>query len=131
MEFMSSTKSVSHVEVTYAKSPTAQDTFRPIPGLISCAGVTYCIMHRMQLGGWPYSKVGRDSLKAPSLHAAVLRAFIRRSYVTIVIIDRHMLLVRMYMVCINQKTTRTLFGNLSSWMNESQISKGPLYIFFW
>ena len=31
-------------------------------------------MHRMQSGGWPYSKVGRDSSKAPSLHAAVLRA---------------------------------------------------------
>ena len=27
----------------YAKSPTAQDVFRPIPSLISCAGVT---------GGW-------------------------------------------------------------------------------
>ena len=24
----------------YAKSPTVQDAFRPIPGLISCAGVT-------------------------------------------------------------------------------------------
>ena len=24
----------------YVKSPTAQDAFRPIPGLISCAGVT-------------------------------------------------------------------------------------------
>ena len=32
------------------------------------------IMHRMQSGGWPYSKVGRESSKAPSLHAAVLRA---------------------------------------------------------
>ena len=31
-------------------------------------------MHRMQSGGWPYSKVGRDSSKAPSLRAAVLRA---------------------------------------------------------
>ena len=31
-------------------------------------------MHRMQSGGWPYSKVGRDSLKAPSLRVAVLRA---------------------------------------------------------
>ena len=24
-------------------------------------------MHRMQSGGWPYSEVGRDSSKAPSL----------------------------------------------------------------
>ena len=31
-------------------------------------------MHRMQSGGWPYSKVGRDSLKAPFLRAAVLCA---------------------------------------------------------
>ena len=31
-------------------------------------------MHRMQSGGWPYSKVGRDSSKAPSLCAAVLHA---------------------------------------------------------
>ena len=30
-------------------------------------------MHRMQPGGWPYSKVGRDSSKAPSLRAALLR----------------------------------------------------------
>ena len=36
-------------------------------------------MHRMQSGGWPYSKVGRDSSKAPSLRAAVLRSKILRS----------------------------------------------------
>ena len=36
-------------------------------------------MHRMQSGGWPYSKVGRDSSKAPSLRAAVLRAAVFRS----------------------------------------------------
>ena len=36
-------------------------------------------MHRMQSGGWPYSKVGRDSSKAPSLCAAVLRAAVFRS----------------------------------------------------
>ena len=35
-------------------------------------------MHRMQSGGWPYSKVGRDSSKAPSLRAAVLRAAVSR-----------------------------------------------------
>ena len=29
-------------------------------------------MHKMQSGGWPYSKVGRDSSNAPSLHVAVL-----------------------------------------------------------
>ena len=27
-------------------------------------------MHRMQSGGWPYSKVGKDSSKAPSLAGA-------------------------------------------------------------
>ena len=37
------------------------------------------LMHRMQSGGWPYSKVGRDSSKAPSLRAAVLRAAVFRS----------------------------------------------------
>ena len=36
-------------------------------------------MHRMQSGGWPYSKIGRDSSKAPSLRAAVLRAAVFRS----------------------------------------------------
>ena len=35
-------------------------------------------MHRMQSGGWPYSKVGRDSSKAPSLRAAVYRAAVFR-----------------------------------------------------
>ena len=30
-------------------------------------------MYRMQSGGWPYSKISRDSLKALSLRAAVLR----------------------------------------------------------
>ena len=33
------------------------------------------IIHRMQSVGWPYSKLGRDSLKAPSLHAAVCYTF--------------------------------------------------------
>ena len=37
------------------------------------------IMHRMQSGGWPYSKVGRDSSKAPSLRAAVFRSKILHS----------------------------------------------------
>ena len=37
------------------------------------------LMHRMQSGGWPYSKVGRDSSKAPSLRAAVFRSKILRS----------------------------------------------------
>ena len=36
-------------------------------------------MHRMQSGGWPYSEVGRDSSKAPSLRAAVLCAAVFRS----------------------------------------------------
>ena len=31
-------------------------------------------MNRIQSGGWPYLKVGRDSSKAPSLCAAVLCA---------------------------------------------------------
>ena len=54
---------MNHTELNrprcYAKSPTAQDAFQPIPGLISCAGVTGngdChIMHKMQ------SEVSRDS----------------------------------------------------------------------
>ena len=36
-------------------------------------------MHRMQSDGWPYSKVGRDSSKAPSLRAAVLCAAVFHS----------------------------------------------------
>ena len=36
-------------------------------------------MHRMQSGGWPYSEVGRDSSKAPSLRVAVLRTAVFRS----------------------------------------------------
>ena len=35
----------------------------------------------MQSGGWPYSKVGRDFSKAPSLCAAVLRAAVLRAAV--------------------------------------------------
>ena len=37
------------------------------------------IMHRMQSGGWPYSEVGRDSSKTPSLRVAVLHAAVFRS----------------------------------------------------
>ena len=34
----------------YAKLPTAQDAFRPIPGLISCVGVTYHMtVHHMTI----------------------------------------------------------------------------------
>ena len=40
---------------------------------------TAYIMHRMQSGGWPYSEVGRDSSKAPSLRVAVLRTAVFRS----------------------------------------------------
>ena len=36
-------------------------------------------MHRMQSGGWPYSEVGRDSSKTPSLRVAVLHAAVFRS----------------------------------------------------
>ena len=52
-------------------------------------------MHRMQSGGWPYSKVGRDS--DPRKHHLFVQLFfvqlffVRRSYVAIVIIDRHVL----------------------------------------
>ena len=35
-------------------------------------------MHRMQSDGWPYSKGGRDSSKAPSLRAAVFHAAVLR-----------------------------------------------------
>ena len=38
-------------------------------------------MHRMQSGGWPYSKVCRDSSKAPSLCVAVLHAAVLRAAV--------------------------------------------------
>ena len=38
-------------------------------------------MHRMKSGGWPYSKVGRDSSKAPSLRAAVLYVAVLRAAV--------------------------------------------------
>ena len=67
----------------YVKSPIAQDAFRPIPGLINCAGLVlgkitfyshehstsihrisstsvvskdgdYYLMHKMQSDGWPY-----------------------------------------------------------------------------
>ena len=64
----------------HTKSPTAQDAFWPIPGLIRCAGVTVLgdgdcyITHKMQSDGWPYSKSGTESSKAPSLRAAVLHA---------------------------------------------------------
>ena len=36
-------------------------------------------MHSMQSGGWPYSKLGRNSSKAPSLRAAVFHSKILRS----------------------------------------------------
>ena len=34
----------------------------------------YVMGHVVQSGGWPYSKISRDSSKVPSLRAAVLRA---------------------------------------------------------
>ena len=42
----------------YVKLPTAQDVFWPIPGLISCTGMTrgllyMNLMHKMQSGAWP------------------------------------------------------------------------------
>ena len=50
-------------------------------------------MHRMQSGGWPYSKVGKDSdLRKHRLFVQL--SFVRRSYVAIVMIDRHVLSVR-------------------------------------
>ena len=43
--------------------------------VLGCPGDGDCyIMHKMQSGGWPYSKVGRDSSKALSLRVAVYRA---------------------------------------------------------
>ena len=43
----------------YVKSPTAQDVFWPIPGLISCTGITrglpyMNLMHKTQSGAWSY-----------------------------------------------------------------------------
>ena len=52
-------------------------------------------MHRMQSGGWPYSKVSRDS--DPRKHRLFVQlffvqlSFVRRSCVAIVMIDRHVL----------------------------------------
>ena len=60
----------------------------------------------MQSGGWPYSKVGKDSLKEPSFVQLffgqlffvqlffvqlffVQLSFVQRSYIAIVIIDYH------------------------------------------
>ena len=55
-------------------------------------------MHRMQSGGWPYSKVGTDSdLRKHRLFVQlffVQLSFVQRSCVAIVIIDRHVLSVR-------------------------------------
>ena len=54
-------------------------------------------MHRMQSGGWPYSKVARDSdLQKHCLFVQlffVQLSFVRRSCIVIVIIDRHVLSV--------------------------------------
>ena len=71
----------------YTKSPTVQDAFRPIPGLISCTGVTgRWGLHRMQSGGWLYSKSGRES--TISLCSC---SFVWRSYIAIVIVVWHWL----------------------------------------
>ena len=43
----------------------------------------------MQSDGWPYSKSGRESSKAPSLCAAVLRAAVFSFEVKIVRSDRN------------------------------------------
>ena len=40
MQSMNNQRTISNRRRCYAKSPTAQDTFWPIPGLISCARVT-------------------------------------------------------------------------------------------
>ena len=58
-------------------------------------------MHRMQSGGWPYSKVGRDSdLRKHRLFVQL--SFVRRSCVAIIIIDRHVLSVRIN-VCVRAR----------------------------
>ena len=40
MQSMNNQRTISNRPRCYAKSPTAQDAFWPIPGLISCAEVT-------------------------------------------------------------------------------------------
>ena len=45
-----------------------------IPKSMTPGDEDWYLMHRMQSYDWPYSKVGRDSSKALSLHAAVLHA---------------------------------------------------------
>ena len=71
----------------YVKSPTAQDAFRLIPGLISCTRVTGrwgLLSHAQNAVSWlALSKISisRSSSKAPSLRAVVLCAAIFRSKV--------------------------------------------------
>ena len=62
----------------YAKSPTVQDTFQPIPGLTSCGEVTemgtaISCAECSQMSGF-IQNFGRDTLKAPCLRATVLCA---------------------------------------------------------
>ena len=68
-------QSTKHISLTkrprcYAKSPTAQDVFQPIPGLISCAGVTvrWGLPYHAQNGGWPYSCVPTHMQKLQTLN---------------------------------------------------------------
>ena len=73
----------------YVKSSTAQNTFLPIPGLISCAGVTgrWELLFHAQNAVRPYSNGCRDSSKARFF---VQLFFVQRSYIVTVIIDSHL-----------------------------------------
>ena len=73
----------------YVKSPTVQNTFQSIPGLISCAGVTgrWGLLAHAQNAVRPYSNGCRDSSKA---RLFVQLSFVRRSYIVTVIIDSHL-----------------------------------------
>ena len=69
-------------------------------------------MHRMQSDGWPYSKSSRESLKAPSLHAAVLCAAVFR--LKIVRSDRNHYAQCIFHHILQQWTTSSLVCTNSS-----------------
>ena len=79
----------------YVKSPTVQNTFQSIPGLISCAGVTgrWGLLAHAQNAVRPYSNGCRDSSKA---RLFVQLSFVLRSYIVTIIINCHLHVLLMW-----------------------------------
>ena len=96
LECMKNQRTTSSLQRCYAKSPTVQDVFQPIP----------CRPHQLDLGDWEMgtaiytymsctecSQVAgliRKFVDTPRKHRLFVQlSFVQRSFVAVVIVDRH------------------------------------------